>query len=613
MLLFGIFPRGLDGEEAFSTAAQDLKRELEIVEKEITNPRKDTQMSVDAPANQPKSALKKNRSPMLLKKQISFSEFLTEHIIEKENEEEEAEEKGEASKELTEKLQKKILMRKLSLQEAPTPEVFLKGTETTNQAAATFQRRESAVGEVTDVTSVRDMILLDSDDNAECGAMEGEQKPKRKKSISQAAQMVRKLSTGPGDGETTEGKRKRVSVVCKSSPIQEAVRRKSVGSQLTGVKSLKELLKAEIQSLNQNEMMDVTDHLAVRVHERSKSLTEPPTPDIYTKGMETVSDAMKVGACKGGSLGEMNAVISEAHQRIDQYKTLLGQREYTVDVFGKSHPQDVSSSMDNKSQMLMDMVNKKAELKGPKGETSPKRKSSGQVHYEVYKPLRKASDGFISEETPEQRTPSFEEVMANVRRLTAQMPDVPMESMEESGKAKVPSKTAVKKRPKLTAMQLLKASLFEWKTPNTVKWLSKKDSSTAVTESEVASFEEKHQDLCRRVDTDEFELMDSVSDASGVSSQKPVPSIEELKTCTNEYALKVHEFLAPGKKTSQPEKVSNCDDSFLPSWALDPAPEFNFLCNKFQRPDKEIVLPLIDSHSQMATRRKIVLSKVNKA
>ena len=89
-----------------------------------------------------------------------------------------------------------------------------------------------------------------------------------------------------------------------------------------------------------------------------------------------------------------------------------------------------------------------------------------------------------------------------------------------------------------------------------------------------------------------------------------VPDVEQLWDDTHKYNLHVNEFFKGSfmYKTSTHELVSKEKQAAVPVLGEQTVSE-----QKEPTPEKEIFLPLVDSHAQTALRRRIVLDKLNRA
>ncbi|ELU07401.1 hypothetical protein CAPTEDRAFT_223261 [Capitella teleta] len=520
----------LVGEEVFVSAAKELKKELENIEASAN-------VRGEAAAAHVKEAMKQKEHSDLKK-----------HV------------KSEDA--LTQKLEMRIHERKKSLQEAPTAEVLAHGRETTQQSSQTCKRQVSAVSQVTDLTSVRDMIRREEGEEAE--------KDDGKRRIGEAAAVVTELSSAEESPSVGFGEQK-------SSPIREAV--KSVGEQLRGVKRVKEVLKEEINSLQRDNIVNVTEQFEERVKQRNLSLAQPPTPEVLQQGVETTLQARNVGASKGDSLGEMNEVIARTEARLEEHRRVIADYSFEVDEFGKTHTQETNVSKAKKVNLLRDLM--KLKSAGETGKAADKdgdkiQESVPAGGCEEHQPLRKLSGVETSpdEHVKPKKKLNVEDVMENVRRLTAHRPDV------ATSEEKTFVKKKEQKKQKLAAIEVLQRSLCEWKTADTAKWLRRKNVSTTTGE-----FEEKYQKLCHRVDREELEVKDEeVEIGSDLMPQNSMPEFEKLKQDSSDFQLQVKEFYAPGMSVKEKKSAE----------------------------EKQIILPCVDSLSQNAVRRKMVLNKLGK-
>ncbi|XP_051481347.1 putative RNA polymerase II subunit B1 CTD phosphatase RPAP2 [Apus apus] len=159
-------------------------------------------------------------------------------------------------------------------------------------------------------------------------------------------------------------------------------------------------------------------------------------------------------------------------------------------------------------------------------------------------------------------------------------------------------------------LEVLKHTLLEWRTEETLKFLYGTDYTSCSSEC-VSSANQENEEL----DEDDLDAADDLNIVAGGESEnslnyslpftspggvvKPVPSYEKLKEETEFLELRVKEFYR-GKCILAEEAVTHTQAEEHPSKDKDDQQE-------------DLNFPLVDSNAQMQIRKRIVLEKLSKA
>ena len=99
--------------------------------------------------------------------------------------------------------------------------------------------------------------------------------------------------------------------------------------------------------------------------------------------------------------------------------------------------------------------------------------------------------------------------------------------------------------PKLSALQLIEATLYQWKTGDSVKFITNR-SSPGDTMAEVGKdFEHRYRDMCRKVDSQELEVAEGAEEVTVSETKGPgkgMPGMEKLQEEAAKYDVQVKEF-----------------------------------------------------------------------
>ncbi|NXG63500.1 RPAP2 phosphatase, partial [Hemiprocne comata] len=159
-------------------------------------------------------------------------------------------------------------------------------------------------------------------------------------------------------------------------------------------------------------------------------------------------------------------------------------------------------------------------------------------------------------------------------------------------------------------LEVLKRTLVEWRTEETLKFLYGPDYTSCSSEC-VSSANQENEEL----DEDDLDAADDLNAVAVGESEnslnyslpftspggvvKPVPSYEKLKEETEFLELRVKEFYK-GKCFLAEEAVTHAQAEEHPSKDKDD-------------PQEDLTFPLVDSNAQMQIRKRIVLEKLSKA
>ncbi|XP_072016330.1 putative RNA polymerase II subunit B1 CTD phosphatase RPAP2 [Amphiura filiformis] len=176
-------------------------------------------------------------------------------------------------------------------------------------------------------------------------------------------------------------------------------------------------------------------------------------------------------------------------------------------------------------------------------------------------------------------------------------------------------KTKSKKEPKKVVTQpvsplplkLIQVTLLEWRTENTLKFLKGEENNESDRSSSMAKDSKTSSDTSSQTPAKlgaeqsrgRREGLDSDDDSDEGPPSQPLPDIEKLRKETEEFALKVNKFYygkpVKGNQQTQLEAEELVKD-----------------VQEDTRGDRGVILPPVDSKSQMAIRRKITIDRLNR-
>lgn len=309
----------------------------------------------------------------------------------------------------------------------------------------------------------------------------------------------------------------------------------------------------------ENVAAQVTKKLEERLAERRLMYDPPEDEQAEQHGAKMKLDASE-------AIGKKRAVISTGKTVLELSET----REQELE--SRNQPRldtevSLASSRD-KGEVLMALLDKKeklqAQLDGMATETQhviSRRKNSGinrsekeketglapsqQKYFKAKKgQFHKFLEDVSSSPDPQSedltKSGTSSEILQNIQRVTEQRKEVALNQKRSSS-----PKETMKQCPQLSPLELIRKTLLEWCTGDSLRYLVKRQQDSNTEESS-EGFAAKYAALERRVDKQSQEDADSLLDeaveiGANVATQA-VPDIEKLRKESQAFELRVQEF-----------------------------------------------------------------------
>jgi len=181
------------------------------------------------------------------------------------------------------------------------------------------------------------------------------------------------------------------------------------------------------------------------------------------------------------------------------------------------------------------------------------------------------------------------------------------QSITKSNNTVMKSNDKIQSLERILPIELVRKTLFSWKTPQTVIYLTSKHRE----DISKLEFDMKYAELCHRIDKGEFEINEEET-SSEIASDKEtsknnlskIPDVAKLQQDERQNNLRITEFFKGSftYNTADFGTSNELPDLKTPGQSND------------DESDKRVlnpILPLVDGHSQIALRRRIVLDKLS--